>query len=39
MVQLYQFPTGRRAKGSLWLPGSKPVPSKWGLGVGSDHTS
>ena len=31
MVQLYQFPIGQRAKGSLWLSGSEPTPSKWGL--------
>ena len=39
MVQLYQFPTRRRARDSLWLLGSKPAPLKWGLAAGSNHTS
>ena len=39
MVQLYQLPTRRRARGSLWLSGSEPAPLKQGLVVGSDHIS
>ena len=39
MVQLYQFPIKQRARGLLWLSSSEPVPSRWGLVVGSDHTS
>ena len=38
MVQLYQFPTRRRAKGSLWSSDSKPTPLRRGLAIGSDHT-